>query len=43
MSLEIDEFVGSLKVLKRLIVNSVPGVIFKRLVKSGHSKTLKRG
>ncbi len=43
MSLEIDELVGSLNVLKRLNVNSDPGVIFNLLVKSGHSKTLMRG
>ena len=43
MSLDMEESAGSLKVLKRLNVNSEPGVIFKRRVKSGQSKTLMRG
>lgn len=39
----MEEAFESLKVLKRLNVNSEPGVIFNRLVKSGHSKTLMWG
>lgn len=43
MSLDMDEKTGSLKVLKRLKVNSVPGVILILLVNRGQRRTLISG